>query len=83
MTDPLTTLADAELALLKQPLLTFGTALQAPNENFLSALSAGQNLLLQLPQLSMPAQSTLLSFVGAALVAKLNTIGTPVSTATS
>jgi hypothetical protein len=76
MTDSLATLAQEELALIKQPLLTFGQSLQAPNENFLSALAGAQTVLLTLPQLSIPAQSTLLSFIGAALVAKLNTVGT-------
>lgn len=70
-------LADAEIAILKGPLVTFLTSLQSPNVNFLTVVNDFTNLQLQLPVLSLPLQTTLINFTSAALLAKLNSIGAP------
>lgn len=78
-TDILTQITDAEVALLKGPLLAFAQALQAPGANILTATDAAKNVLLQVPQLSAPAQSAVLNIVGAGLAAKISSIGNPPS----
>lgn len=75
----LTQITDAELTLLKGPLLDFSKALQAPNANVLSLENELANIALQLPQLSGPAQTIALNIVGVTLEAWINSLnGIPV-----
>ncbi len=79
----LTQIADAEVALLKLPLLAFAQALTSPGANLLTVQNAAANLLLQVPQLSAPAQTAALNIAGNGLIAWISTIGNTPATATS
>ena len=80
----LTQIADAEVALLKTPLLAFAQALASPGANLLTVQNAATNVLLQVPQLSAPAQTAALNIVGNGLIAWISTIGnTPAATSSA
>ena len=80
----LTQIADAEVALLKTPLLAFAQALASPGANLLTIQNAATNVLLQVPQLSAPAQTAALNIVGNGLIAWISAIGnTPATTASA
>jgi len=79
----LTQIADAEVALLKTPLLAFAQALASPGANLLTIQNAATNVLLQVPQLSGPAQTAALNIVGNGLIAWISTIGNSSAAAAS
>ena len=79
----LTQIADAEVALLKTPLLAFAQALASPGANLLTVQNAAANVLLQVPQLSSPAQTAALNIVGNGLIAWISAIGTTASTSSA
>lgn len=70
-------LTAAELALLKTPLLAFAAALQSPGANFLTVQNAIANFMLQIPQLTGPAQGAALNIVGTMLTAWINSLNAP------
>ena len=79
----LTQIAEAEVALLKTPLLAFAQALASPGANLLTVQNAAANVLLQVPQLSAPAQTAALNIVGNGLTAWISAIGNTPATAAS
>ena len=68
---------DAEITLLKGPLLNAAQALQAPGIDTLGAQNALVNIALQVPQLSGPAQTAAFNIIGEALQKWISNMGAP------
>ena len=73
-TNLLNEITNAELGLIKTPLLAFAAALQQPGANILTVQNAGASFLLSTAALSPAAQGAALNIVGAGLTAKINSL---------